>query len=241
MQADFFKFPRTPHLFWPLDRPPKDDRVLDDKDARAVLSGDVVVEEKLDGANIGISVGPSGEIRVQNRGAWLEPGSHPQFHPLWSWVGQRRPALKQALGNNYILFGEWCFATHSTAYDSLPDWFLGFDVYDISHRRFWSTTRRNRFLACLSISPVPELSTGLITADELCDMLRSQLSRFGHGPMEGLYVRRESEEWLEFRAKLVRAEFLCAIDEHWSSKPLQRNRLRSLKQPIADAIEQVKP
>jgi hypothetical protein len=46
--------------------------------------------------------------------------------------------LAQVLGRQYILFGEWLAAQHSIAYDSLPDLFLAFDIYDKEAGRFLS-------------------------------------------------------------------------------------------------------
>jgi hypothetical protein len=218
MREPFFKFPRTPHLSWPLDRTPKDDRVLDPADVRAFLEGDVVVEEKIDGANIGLSLGEDGSVQAQNRGSWIECGAHPQFNPMWSWISRKEPALADALGRDRILFGEWCFAVHSVRYDRLPDWFLGFDIYDRTAGRFWSTQKRNALLDLAGISATTNLNA-------LTRRLESEQSHVGSGPLEGLYLRREDSEWLQARAKLVRPEFLMSIGEHWSSRHMEVNRL----------------
>ena len=66
--SQFFRFPRTPHLAWLGDALPRDDKLLSASEARALLAEDVAVEEKLDGANLGISVGADGKLRAQNRG-----------------------------------------------------------------------------------------------------------------------------------------------------------------------------
>ena len=227
MGEHFIKFPRTPHLWWPLDRAPKDDRVLDSTSVREFLSDEVIVEEKLDGANLGLSLDDDGNIRAQNRGSWVDRRAHSQFHPMWAWILERRAALTDALQSDRILFGEWCFAAHSIRYDRLPDWFLGFDVYDVSCGKFWSTQRRDQLLRLAGVCPVPRLFSGRITLADLQDMLESEQSRVGQGPVEGLYVRREGTEWLEARAKLVRPAFLLAIEEHWSSRSLERNKLTS--------------
>lgn len=225
MREEFFKFPRTPHLWWPLDRAPKDDRVIEPASVRELLSGEVIVEEKIDGATLGLSLDEHGEIRAQNRGSWVDRRAHSQFNPMWAWISQRKLALTDALQNNRILFGEWCFAVHSVQYDRLPDWFLGFDAYDRERGRFWSTQRRDTLLKVAGVSQVPRLRVGRTTLTELQDMLRSEQSRIGKGPVEGLYIRRDGAEWLGARAKLVRPEFLTAIEEHWSARPLERNQL----------------
>lgn len=199
--------------------------MLDSAEVAELLAGEVVVEEKLDGANVGISVTSDGTIRAQSRGRWLEPGDHPQFGPLRPWLHARADQLRSHLSDALIVFGEWCFAVHSVQYDHLPDWFLGFDVLDRDDGGFWSSTRRNALLERLDIVPVPELLRGRTSLAELQRRLTHTNSSFAAGPLEGLYVRRESEDRLIARAKLVRPDFLQQIDEHWSRRTLRTNQL----------------
>ncbi len=228
--TDFFRYPRTPHLAWLGDGQPRGDKVLPAHDAEAMLSGEVVVEEKIDGANLGLSVSEDGELRAQNRGSYLAPGrAHPQFRPLWSWLAPRESALVDALWPDLVLFGEWCYAVHSVRYDRLPDWFLGFDVYDRASGRFWDTARRNDLLATLDLSSVPRLAAGRFTLDDLVALFGP--SRLGSVPMEGVVVRREADGWTTARAKLVRPAFIQHIDTHWAKGPLQRNRLAADASP----------
>lgn len=220
----FFRFPHTPHLAWLGIGAPRDDKVLQPDEVEALLAGRVVVEEKVDGANIGFSVAPDGAVRVQNRGSYLEPGhTHPQFNPLWPWLQPRQDALFDALADGLVLFGEWCHAVHSVEYDRLPDWFLGFDVYERKTGSFWDTARRDTLLTGLGLHPVPQLATGHFTVEECRGLLGR--SRVGRHPMEGLVVRKETDGETVMRGKLVRAEFTQAIEEHWSRSPLRRNRL----------------
>lgn len=221
----FFRFPHTPHLAWLGEGQPRDDKLLTVEEVSELLSGNVVVEEKVDGANIGFSTTEDGELRVQNRGTYLEAGeSHPQFRPLWSWLPARAPALVGALWPNLMLFGEWCFAVHSVAYDRLPDWFVGFDVYDREVGAFWDVGRRNELLSSVGLHAVPRLAEGHFTVAEL-EKLLTNGSRVGGEAMEGIVVRRESGGFTTARAKLVRAAFAQAIDEHWSRGQLRRNAL----------------
>ncbi|MFV8753601.1 RNA ligase family protein [Nannocystaceae bacterium ST9] len=192
----------------------------------ALLAGDVVIEEKVDGANLGLWIDASGEVRVQNRGNLISPGSHPQFGLLWPWLATRLESLSRVLGRDKILFGEWCFAVHSLHYDRLPDWFLGFDVYDRGKHEFWSSARRDALFAQVAVVPVPRLDRGHFSKHEIVARLDRATSRLMcEGPPEGFYLRREDDEWLAMRAKIVRREFVQAIDEHWTRKPLRRNRL----------------
>ena len=82
----FFRFPHTPHIAWLAPGVPRDDKVLSPADAAEVLAGEVVVEEKLDGASLGFSVSPEGQVRPQNRGQYLAPPFHGQFARLGPWL-----------------------------------------------------------------------------------------------------------------------------------------------------------
>lgn len=124
-----------------------------------------------------------------------------------------------------MLFGEWCAARHSLGYDHLPDWFLLFDVYDRSQGRFWSTPRRNALATALGLATAPRLLEGRCTLPQLKDVLSRQHSQFRQGMLEGVVIRRESAEWCEARAKLVRPDFTQAIGEHWSRRRIEWNRL----------------
>ena len=227
MGKDFFRFPSTPHLAWlAKDGMPRDDKVLSPAEAQALLSRDVVVEEKLDGANLGLSLSPDGALRAQNRGQYLSDPHTGQFARLPAWLTQHESGLRTVLRPELMLFGEWCAARHSLGYDALPDWFLLFDVYDRSIGRFWSTSRRNALAAEAGLSTVPLVSSGLTTLAALKQLLVDTPSRYRAGlPLEGVVVRRESGEWCEARAKLVRPDFTQAIDTHWRKRTIDWNRV----------------
>lgn len=231
---DFIKFPHTPHLFWLASEAPRADKVLTPPEAVAFLDGEVVVEEKVDGANIGLSIDARGALQAQDRGEYLGRGSHPQFQPLWAWLEARRASLAAALRQDLVAFGEWCFATHSVSYSRLPDWFLGFDVFDRAGGVFWPTSRRDALFEALGIAIVPRLGCGRFDREGLLKLLsRSQL---GDAPMEGLYVRKEDSRGLIARAKVVRPEFVESMEQHWRDQPLRRNRRVGDAEPFRRAI-----
>lgn len=227
MDGDFFRFPHTPHLAWLGEGTPRDDKVLSLEEAQALLAGDVVVEEKLDGANLGFSFAPDGSLRAQNRGQYLVEPHAGQFSRLPAWLAQHGDSLHGVLKPNVIMFGEWCAARHSLDYAALPDWFLLFDVYDRSAGRFWSTSRRNALAVASGLATVPQVATGKHTVVTLKELVATTASHYRHGPLEGVVVRRESEQWCETRAKLVRADFTQAIDAHWRKRATEWNRVVS--------------
>lgn len=223
--SDFFRFPHTPHLAWLAAGAPRDDKVLSPDEAQALLAAEVVVEEKLDGANMGISFSGEAVLHVQNRGQYLSRPYGGQFARLQEWLALREDALFDALGSGLMLFGEWCAAQHSLDYDTLPDWFMAFDVYDKAQGRFWSTTRRDALAASLGIKLVPRVLKGHTSLPELTAWVQTRGSHYRQGELEGVVIRREDADWLQARAKLVRPGFVQAIEAHWRSRALQWNRI----------------
>jgi hypothetical protein len=220
----FYRFPHTPHLAWLGAGSPRDDKVLAPAEVAAFLAHSLVVEEKVDGANLGFSVSEEGELRAQNRGSYLaKESAHPQFKPLWPWLARHHDALIDALWPDLMLFGEWCCAMHSIRYRRLPDWFLGFDVYDRKSDAFLDSERRDALLGGLGLSCVPRLGNGRFDVRQLTSKLGQ--STLTDGPMEGLIVRQELGGRTVARAKLVNAAFTQAIDTHWSKGALVRNDL----------------
>ena len=155
--------------------------------------------------------------------------------------------MYQVLGDEpgkYILFGEWMFAKHSLEYVRLPDYFIAFDIYDCASRRFLrcgsctcqqfidsnsiiSRALRDGLLADTSISTVPLIAEGRFTSKQQLLQLLDMPSQFYDGPVEGIYLRVHDAEgvYLEDRSKLVRADFIQGITEHWMSRELVRNKL----------------
>ncbi|MBR8152278.1 RNA ligase family protein [Burkholderia vietnamiensis] len=224
--TELFRFPHTPHLTWLGTGEPRGDKVLSPEKMRKLLALEVVVEEKLDGANLGFSVSPDGKLLAQNRSNYLVASYTGQFSRLHSWMPVHEESFIKALGSELIAFGEWCAARHSLSYDQLPDWWLLFDVYDRGERRFWSTTRRNKWAAELGISTVPTLVRGKLSLASVEQRLQGGRSAFSKGPLEGVVVRSEDGHWLKARAKLVRADFIQHIESHWRTRALEWNRLK---------------
>lgn len=225
MSEVFFRFPHTPHLAWLGQGSPRGDKVLTPKQVSALLADAVVVEEKLDGANLGLSVSPQGALRAQNRGQYLVEPFVGQFSRLGPWLAQRRRALLDHLTPGLILFGEWCAARHSLHYAGLPDWYLVFDVYDREAGQFWDTVRRDALVKTLGLECVPTLHRGMVTQASLRALLESTQSCYRSGPPEGIVIKREGGGWTLSRAKLVRAEFTQAIGAHWRNRSIEWNRV----------------
>jgi ATP-dependent RNA circularization protein (DNA/RNA ligase family) len=223
--SDFFRFPHTPHLAWLGDGTPRDDKVLAASEAEAFLAYSLVVEEKVDGANLGFSVDSNGEIRAQNRGQYLHRPFTGQFARLNGWLAIHEESLFETLRESLMLFGEWVAAVHCLEYSFLPDHFLVFDVYDRNERRFWSTAHRNALASRLELRLVRQVGTGHYELNALKRMLATTQSAYRDGGCEGIYLRQEDEDWLVARAKLVHPDFVHNIGAHWRSSSLRWNAL----------------
>ena len=224
MKDSFHKFPHTPHLIWLGEGAPREDKIMSPAEAAEFLAQPVVIEEKVDGANLGLSVAADGRIRAQSRGNYLAPGrSHAQWNPLWPWLARRGPSLVAVLGAERMLFGEWCHARHTIAYDALPDWFLAFDVFEPRSGLFWSTDRRNTLAADLNLATVPEVFRGHATLRALPKLVKTSV--LGAARMEGIYLRTEAHGRLLGRAKVVGVEFKQRIEAHWTRRALIPNHL----------------
>src|SRR5437879_5173440 len=102
---DFIKYPRTPHLFG--SKGTDDDRHLGQKESEAFIADQsLIVEEKLDGTNVGIHFNSRGRMVLQCRGHEITEGMHPQYDLFKKWTSVKRPVLEAMLGGQFILYGE---------------------------------------------------------------------------------------------------------------------------------------
>lgn len=235
---EILKYPRTPHLegsrLQPGDEGHEHVRL-------ATLAGrHAVVEEKLDGANVGISFTSGGELLLQSRGHYLVGGGRErQFAPFKQWAAAHEALLLGVLEDRYVMYGEWMFAKHSVSYDRLPHWFCEFDVYDRVDEVFLSTPRRHALLAGSAVVSVPVLQAGPMPRDVrvLRALVRPSLAKSAHWReafaqavqrqgldlelawrqtdksdlAEGLYVKVEDEYQVLGRYKWVRPDFVQTI------------------------------
>ncbi len=249
------KYPRTHHLEGSRLQPGDED--LDSVPFARVAGRFLVVEEKYDGSNAGLRFDGDGRLWLQSRGHFLTGGEREKhFHLFKQWAHVHAAALHAALGDRYLLFGEWLYARHTIFYDRLPHYFLEFDVFDSADGCFLSTQRRRELLAGLPLVPAPVLRSGAFRSlAELAALIGPSLSK---GPdwrehlaeaasargvdpertwketdpsdlMEGLYVKVEEDGKVVERYKFVRASFLSAVGRsgsHWLKRPVVPNRLR---------------
>jgi hypothetical protein len=231
----FVKYPRTPHLFG--SRGTDDDKHLGRAEsARLIADRSLIIEEKLDGTNVGIHFTTVGRMVLQCRGQEITQGMHAQYDLFKQWTTIKRPTLEAMLGDRYILFGEWLYARHSLHYRRLPHYFFEFDLYDKRLGVFLDLETRLVMLEGTGIQTVPVLHRGdldegalraLIGPSRFESVFTNSITGRDDPLMEGLYLRTEAGGVVTRRAKLVRPEFVEKVkrSEHWQHQPVVPNLL----------------
>lgn len=231
------KYPKTYHLEgsrrWPTE--------ADDEGVPfAEIAGrHLVVEEKMDGTQVGLGFSASRELMLQSRGHFLhQSGRDPQYNLLKQWATCHQHAFWEVLGTRYVMYGEWLYAKHTIFYDHLPHYFLEFDVLDTHTETFLDTPARQRLLAPLPVHAVAVLHAGPVDSlqalqamigpsgfvsqhqmehlQQACQQARVQHERTlqetdRSGQMEGLYIKVEVDGVVQERYKWIRPAFLDAV------------------------------
>ena len=254
MENRILKYPRTPHIEG--SRLQTGDEDLSQIPFSAIAGKHIVVEEKVDGANVGISF-HDGELFLQSRGHFLRGGAKEREYELFKvWANSKRDELYEILGERYIMYGEWLYRKHKVYYNSLSHYFLEFDVFDKESGEYLDTGSRKSMLFDSCIQSVPLLFEGkLSTRERLFDLIgRSKYITEGHlselskvaeslglDPkdvllhtdgttlMEGLYIKVEENGRVVERMKYVRHGYTqtAGTEERWHSQTVIPNKLKN--------------
>lgn len=254
MNEKIIKYPRTPHIEG--SRLQDGDEDLGQIPFSHIAGRKVIVEEKVDGANVGISF-YGGDMYLQSRGHFLRGGAREREYELFKlWAGMHRDELFGALGERYIMYGEWLYRKHRVYYNALPHYFLEFDIYDKETGVFLDTPSRKALLSGTSVISVPVLFDGVIrTRNELLRLIgKSKYITVGHTEelirvaqelgldagevlrqtdeselCEGLYIKLEDGGRVCERMKYVRHGYaqVASNDARWHAERIIPNRLTS--------------
>jgi ATP-dependent RNA circularization protein (DNA/RNA ligase family) len=223
------EFPKTRHLPWKPNTV-RGDLVVSEDEAKVIFENPrTFVQEKVDGANSGMAL-VNGEPIIRNREHILRKGfmkdtpAKKQFASIWGWFYDHRDnfeTLNDLLGPVSV-YGEWMVQIHGMVYDSLPDWFLAYDVYDYETEKFFDPEVAMNALQKAGFSVVPTLKVGVSSYEEL-EALANDNSPFAAIPREGVYVKVSDGKWQVDRFKMVRQGFVQG--GLFDNKTLRKNRL----------------
>ena len=235
---DIYKYPRTAHLQGSKNQ--KGDEGYDQVPYAALQGHYIVIEEKFDGANAGVSFSGAAEQLLQSRGHYLTGGGRErQFNLFKQWAVAHENWLLERLEDQYVMYGEWCHKKHTVWYDRLPHYFLEFDVFSKQTGKFLSTAARRKLLQGGPVLPVRTLYEGIaprsleelkrmllpsfaksrrwrdalsgVLARERLDVDKAWSQTDESDLSEGLYIKVELGDHTVGRYKFVRGDFVQAI------------------------------
>ncbi len=246
------KYPRTPHIQGSNLQAGDED--ISQIPFSKIQGQEIVVEEKIDGANTGISFDENGKLYLQSRGKFLEGGYREKHYQLFKvWAIHHSAQLYEALGDRYVMYGEWMYVKHHVYYDALPGYFIEFDIYDKKENCFLDTPSRRKITEPLHIPSVPVLKVGKFrNVQELLKLIgpsnyigpqsKQKLAAYvakknlpqslitdetdPSSLMEGLYIKVEKDGKVADRMKYVRRDYkqyAVAEDQNWLEHPVVPN------------------
>ena len=197
------------------------DVVMAEDDQEGLLARDVVVEEKLDGANVMLWL-DDGIPHAATRGGAGSADRSGLLGPVRAWAMEHADALRAALGERYAVYGEWLLRRHAVPYDRLPAPFVAFDVLDRGTGVFAPVAERDVILQAAELAVVPRVFSGRLASLEQLRSLHGR-SAFGEAPAEGLVVRAAGAPRMV--AKLIDPRWSAVGNARWSTDP-RSNALR---------------
>lgn len=207
--GNLYKYPRTPHLPW-SEAIGDGDVLL--SDINSFIGKEIVVTEKIDGENATI-------YKDYYHARSTSSVDHPSRH----YIKRLQASIGSIIPEGIRICGENVFAKHSILYNSLPDYFLVFSIWDEERCFSWAETKS--VCETLALSIVPELYRG-IWDEKLVRSCFTGKSKF-NAEQEGYVVRLASEfnlkDFQSSTAKFVRKNHI-QTEDHWLNKEIIRNR-----------------
>ena len=220
------EYPRIPHLMG------KSNLYDDDIEINVTFGFDAYVQEKVDGANCGISWldGPILRNRkhVLRKGFERDTPAKKQFVPAWNWLHEKEDDLKEIMNRwqgQVTVYGEWMFAKHSIGYEKLPDYFLAYDVWSCDENKFISPNVCRELFKGTGIEWIEAEKLNIQSFGDLKSILDS-VSKYRDGVKEGIVIKRPdaTDKWIDETFKVVRSDFERA-DDTWNKKGIEKNKI----------------
>lgn len=224
------QYPRTNHIPWKPNMA-DDDYAADQKECNVLFTSEFVcIEEKVDGSSCGMTYADNEPI-IRNRTHILRKGfvkdtpAKKQFTSSWNWFYDNIHLFKKLKEVGPLsVYGDWCFAQHGLEYDSLPSWFVTYDLYNYEVGKYMDSRKSKVILKDIGFTVVPEVHNGPIDCWEQLEELANLPSKFTTlGHQEGIYVKVSDGEWITHRFKMIREGFVQGA--LWNKKKLNKNTL----------------
>ena len=151
----------------------------------------VIVQEKLDGTNVGVAK-VSGQIfAIQRAGYPADSSPYEQHHHFAKWVQKHQVRFHELLSDDERICGEWLLQAHGTRYELQHEPFVAFDIIRGNERlvydEFLSRIEPHGFVSPFCVQQGDPMSVGAAL---------ETLGEFGHhgaiDPIEGAIWRVET-------------------------------------------------
>ncbi len=212
------KYPRTFHVEWSKGAT-NDDKIS--SDLSQLIGVPIVITEKIDGSN----------TCLETDLCFARTHSGPPTHPSFDGFKALHAEIRWQIPKNIQIFGEWVYALHSIKYDTLPGYFLLFNIRDLSNSQWVSWEEVELWAEELNLPTVPVLFKGQVSSEKelkkLTESLMNTPSLCGD-IKEGVVMRVEEsfddENFSFCVAKMVRKNHV-QTSVHWKEQEIVRNKL----------------
>lgn len=169
----------------------------------------IIVQEKLDGANVGV-VKLNNQLHILSRAGYnCETSIHPTHHYFVKFVKQNHSRFFEMVNEGERITGEWLLVVHGTKYSLPHEPFVAFDFFTPQNKRL---TYHNFLLRVLPFGfIVPRLiqlgnPISVRKAIEILDKDKSYHGALENEKIEGLIYRVERNNDVDYICKYVRPD-----------------------------------
>ena len=213
------KYNRTFHVPWSPGGT-NDDKRADN--TSHLINIPIIITEKMDGSN----------TSLESHGCFSRSHAGPPTHASFDGLKALHASIKYKIPQGVQLFGEWCFALHSIAYELLPGYFMLFNVRDLTSNAWCSWETVELWAEEVGVPTVPVLFKGQVSSEaelmKISQSFMNQPSTCG-GIREGVVIRVAHEfldEIFDISVmKCVRNNHV-QTSEHWKDQEITKNKLK---------------
>lgn len=215
--TDRTKYPKTMHMPWSKALQ-NNDRLI--KSFSGFQGEECIAGLKLDGENQAFA-------RHYNHARSLDSANHPSRN----WVKALHGRIKHEIPEDFVIYGENCYAEHALHYDHLPSYYFVFNIWEKGRRLAWDDTVE--YCKMLGLEHVPILWRGIWDPkkiQELCESLDPKAQ-------EGLVVQVtrsiSAGEFKRCTTKFVRKGHVQPNEKLWMLKPVVPNGLAKSPEEVS--------